>query len=159
MNTFQDKVVGYYKGLPIWAKGLTIIGGGVILYVVYKKLLAPVTSKTKKIYTTQQVGDIGTNIPYEPYQAQIDYRQLADAIFTYMDGVGTYENDIVNAIDECRNQNDWLKLQQAYGTRKVSSGYYFNSFTGTLKQCLANELDSYWINKIKNNLADKGISY
>jgi hypothetical protein len=161
----QQKIINYYKGLPTWGKGATIVGGGVILYLLYKKFLAsPKPFQTTRIRTTQQVQDIGNNMPYVPYVPVLDYGSLADDMFDAMNGYGTYEDDIMDVIKTLNNQNDWNRLQQAYGTRTLSAGYGLGwtgigSFKGSLKASLSNELSSYWMNQIKTELANRSINY
>lgn len=75
-----------------------------------------------------------------------------------MDGYGTDEEAIFAQFRRLKNNLDYQALKKAFGTRKISSGYYFNETTGNLSTLLRSELSSSDIAKINNILKSKGIS-
>jgi len=84
----------------------------------------------------------------------------ANKIFASMNGKGTYEDEIVAVFYKLFNDADFLALQKAFGTRTIESKVIFvDDFRGTLTQCLTDELDQGYLNKINNILKAKKIKY
>ena len=75
-----------------------------------------------------------------------------------MDGYGTGNSTIEDELKKLKSRSDWDKLVSAFGTRTISSGLgniFQSDFTGTLPECLNDELDSSELqsaNKILNKI-------
>lgn len=84
----------------------------------------------------------------------------ANKLFASMNGKGTYENEIVSVFYHIYNDADFLALQKAFGTKTIESRTYFvPDFRGTMIQCLADELDTDYTQKINKILKAKKIKY
>lgn len=157
-----NKLITQFKSLPKYGQVAIGIGGIVVVYLLYKRVFQSPTfksSKPKRLKTNQDIENVGNTIIYNPTPYVLDYNQLATDLFNAMDGLGTNVTNVKSTIEEMRNQKDWDALKNAFGTRTISSGYYFNSYKGNLKQCLTSELSSSDLNSIKDTLASKGISF
>jgi hypothetical protein len=156
-----NKLVIQFKSLPKWGQGAIVVGGVVVAYLLYKRFLAqPIFSSKhpKRLRTDKDIENQGNTIPYVPTPYVLDYNDLAKQMFDAFNGSGTDEDKVLSIIYEMRNQADWNALQKAYGVRKTS-GYFVSSFSGNLKATINDELSNYWIQKIKDTLATKNISY
>ena len=84
----------------------------------------------------------------------------ANKLFASMNGKGTYEEEIVGVFYKLQNDADFLAVQKAFGTRTILSKTYFvDDFRGTMTQCLTDELDQEWLDKINKILRTKKIKY
>ena len=135
-----------------------IIAGGVILalamgaYLVFKK---KDTSPTPPLPPPDGGGGNGGG---SGSGTSLDYNKMADTIFDAMDGYGTGNSTIEDELKKLKSRSDWDKLVSAFGTRTISSGWgniFQSDFTGTLPECLNDELDSSELqsaNKILNKI-------
>ena len=93
-----------------------------------------------------------------------DYLTIANNLFDIFNGygtVGTGANAVVAELKKLRSRSDWDKLVAAYGTRTVSSGtwnIFVSDFTGTLPECLRDELDSSELEDVNQELSRIGVS-
>ena len=93
-------------------------------------------------------------------QQSLSYRSLADALFEAMDGYGTNEDDIMGVFKNLRNQADFDALEQAYGSREVSSGrgnIFQSNYKGRLVGALKEELGSSDLADLNSLLRSKKI--
>jgi hypothetical protein len=93
-------------------------------------------------------------------QQSLSYRSLADALFEAMDGYGTNEDDIMGVFKNLRNQADFDALEQAFGSREISSGagnIFSSNYKGRLVGALKDELDSSELADLNSLLRSKKI--
>lgn len=131
-------------------KGLVTIGVllglGAIAYLVFKK---------KKDDKSGNGGSGSGGVT-----PTIDFNSMADKIFDAMDGYGTANTKIENELKRLQNKSDWDMLVSAFGTRTVSSGrgnIFSSDFTGTLPECLKDELDSAELSSANQILSKVGV--
>ena len=133
--------------------GGVILGLGMVAYLVFKKkgnYPAPVPLPPNP---DPYGGDNGVS--------NLDFRKMADSIFDAMDGYGTGNNTIENELKKLKSKSDWNALVSAFGTRTISSGtwnVFQDNFTGTLSDCLNDELDSDELDDVNEILNKIGVS-
>jgi hypothetical protein len=90
----------------------------------------------------------------------INFYNLADDLFSAMDGYGTDEQTIYDTFNKLGNQFDFAALVKAYGNRTLSSGFgnvFVPNFTGDLVASLKDELSGSEIATLNQILTSKGI--
>jgi len=105
-------------------------------------------------------GDTGGGFTDDPIG--LDYNALANTLYGYMNGYGTNYKKIFELLGMLSNQSDWNRLQNAYGTRTLSSGFgniFVDDYTGSLKGALYDELSSSEYKTAIKILTDKGITF
>lgn len=116
-------------------------------YKVYSKIYDAISKASK----TSDYDSQKDNLTYPNSW----YKEAAESMYAAMDGVGTDEQRIMSIISQLRNSDDWNALVSAYGYRKLHWGFY-KSFEGTLPQCLVDELNSTYLDKIRQHLTGIG---
>ena len=153
-----------FKSLPTWAKGIIAVGifgaVGVVFYTIYRKI----QSATDKKDDRQELNAINSELaqsPVKPTLSRASAEGMANIIFTAMDGWQTDEKSIYSQIHKVKNDADWLLLQKAYGTRKISSGRgnIAPDYTGTLSGALHEELDSAERQAVNAILRKNGVKF
>ena len=132
-----------------------VIAGGVVLalalgaYLVFKK---------KPVIPDDGVKPDDGTTPLQPSTNSLDYSQMADNLFNAMNGYGTGNTTIEEELKKLKSKSDWNNLVNAFGIRKISSGFgniFQGDFTGNLPECLNDELDQDELksaNKILNKI-------
>lgn len=95
--------------------------------------------------------------------SEIDEKMLpmANSLFDAMNGYGTGEDTIEKELKKLKSKADWDALVRAFGTRTISSGtwnVFQSDFTGTLPECLNDELDSSELESVNQILSKIGVS-
>lgn len=95
--------------------------------------------------------------------SEIDEKMLpmANSLFDAMNGYGTGEDTIKKELQKLKSKDDWDALVRAFGTRTISSGtwnVFQSDFTGTLPDCLNDELDSSELESVNQILSKIGVS-
>jgi hypothetical protein len=104
---------------------------------------------------TTEAGSTSATYPDSQFYAWAN--RLENAMFD----IGTDEDAIVSIISSLRNNADFLKLKQAFGTREYTGGFLpgFVSPDLTLDGWIQQELDGSDINELNTILSRKGITY
>jgi len=76
------------------------------------------------------------------------YKSLADTLYIAMDGAGTDEDSITDVFSQIKNDIDFVKLDQAFGTR---DGY-------TMTAWIRSEVSAYWISVYNSKLLSNGLT-
>lgn len=135
-----------------------VIAGGIILaiglgaYLVFKQKKQPQPLPTPDPFGGG--GDSGGG-------SSLNYSQMADTLYDAMDGYGTGNTTIETELKKLKSRYDWEALVRAYGTRTISSGWgniFQSDFTGTLPQCLNDELDSSELADVNTILNKIGVT-
>ena len=155
------------QGLPPWAKGAIVVGGVALgFYVIKQVVQAPRNLKegfgfrdeSKESYQEMdKLENAGGKATLTDSQAS----QIANQIHTALDGYGTDETSIVNAMKKIKNNLDFLKVKNKYDVRVVSSGR-FNpepNYKGNLPGALHSDMSTYWTDLINKNLKANGVTY
>jgi hypothetical protein len=90
----------------------------------------------------------------------LNYKSLADTLFEAMDGYGTNEDSITEVFSYLRNQADFDALENAFGSREISSGagnVFQKNYKGRLVGALKSELGSSEFSDLNNLLRSKKI--
>lgn len=138
-----------------------IIAGGVILALAMGAYLVFKNKGTSPIPNPLPPDGGGGNSGGSGSGASLDYNKMADTIFDAMDGYGTGNSTIEDELKKLKSRSDWDKLVSAFGTRTISSGWgniFQSDFTGTLPECLNDELDSSELESVNKILNKIGVS-
>ena len=99
-------------------------------------------------------------IPNPNTTKPLAYSSLADTLFEAMDGYGTDNDSITEVFRSLRNQADFDALEDAFGSRKISSGrgnIFQGDYKGRLIGALKDELDGEELADLNNLLRSKKI--
>jgi hypothetical protein len=176
--TRKNTAVQFYNSLPPWAKGVVVVGGLAITYVIIngivKKIKADASLKKERgtvDFQNQELQNI-INAGIRPTFPQSQYAQWADEIQNQFDGcdvspfsdsIGFFSNSgatLKSIVDNLENDADFLALQTAYDIRTYDQcGWWMGNVTGTLSKAVNDELATNEIAKINEILESKGITY
>ena len=155
-------VYQYYKDLPTWAKGVTVVGAGVGIFFGYKEL-----KKYQDKRKAQQAAaaflqtiqsDIDKSEKVRPAtKVETNYRQLADALHKALNQYNTDESGVYRVFAQMNNDTDVLKLVKAFGMRLNTTGLMPEA--QTLNAFIADVMNADEINQINYLLAGKAIKY
>lgn len=184
----DNKVYRFYTELPQWAKGVVIIGGLGITYVIgatiYKKLKFASSIKDmrdtikEQEKETRELEQQGLRATFHKSQ----YSAWANQIKTQYDGCdGSFARPILqfipptwvwdsmwsrsgamtaNIMSKLQNNLDFLNLSNAYDIQTYDQcGLFTGDFTGTLQQAILDELDENERKAINEIISKKGITY
>jgi len=172
MKLDKAAVIGYYKDLPTWAKGVVVVGGLFIVYAVGKKVLRIVFPDASSLRNQQLAKNIAQEIArLKRTQTQTfadsQYQVFANSIYEGMRYcAGDDYGGVESTMKKMMNDLDVALLIQAYGFRRracfgIDAGGTDDLFT-SVKAELGNEwggLTSYRVTNINNEWARKGITY
>ena len=132
---------------------------GLALYRILQKDLQNLINKRKNEKIWDREIDENKKLTYKPSQ----YLTWADSLQAAFDPGwldGTDEETIYRILKKLKNNNDWLELQKAYGTREYSSNFTgFPSKKITLVKALNEELDGDEKKYINLIFANRKITY
>lgn len=169
----KNQVYQYYKDLPSWAKGVVVVGGGLILFLVGKRVYKAVFPNEAERKNRQLFNDVAKEI--NNYQnaglkasfVDSQYETFANTIYNSMrfasgDDYATVEL----TMKRMKNNLDVAKLIKAFGKRQdyffgIPTGDPMDLFTYIQKE-LGNEylgLTNYRVRNINSDWSKKGITY
>ena len=182
----DSKVFKVYQELPQWAKGVVVVGGLVVTYIVgntiYKRIKAFSDSADAQNKLRQLEDDLDKKLKQgqQPTFSSTQYNNFADSIQTLFEGCD-YTTPIIpvptswilnvgwsnsgaslfNILYQFNNDVDFLALQKAFATRTISKGWYCGGdYTNvTLSQAVNKQLNSQEIYAINKLLTQKNITY
>ena len=168
-----NKVYSYYKELPDWAKGVVVVGGGLVAFLVIRKVFKVVFPSEKQRRNQQLTQNVNTEIRNLEFQGQkpsyseSQYLTFANTIFNgirycWGDDYGTVEE----TMKRMKNDLDVAKLIKAFGRRRracfgIPTGGeddLFTSIQAELGQDFGG-LTNYRVDRINNDWKKKGITY
>lgn len=163
LNTGGTGNVSYFseRGLKI----VMLIGGAIGLVVLYRALggfIAQQSAMRENQDASNELDKLNENPHTKQKITKYQAQQIANAIFTAMDGYTTNENAIYTSFRQLKNNADFLAVSKAFGTRKISSGrwnFVVNDMEGTLTQCLQDELGDDERKKVNEILKSKKIRF
>jgi hypothetical protein len=169
----QNKVFQYYQELPPWAKGVVVVGGGLVAYLVLRRVynaVFPSKEERRNQALTQNVNSEIRNMQSQgvkPSFADSQYDTFANTIYNGMrycvgDDYGTVEV----TLKKMKNDLDVAKLLKAFGNRQdycfgIPASGKLDLFTYVQKE-LGNEwggLTNYRVRNINADWKKKGITY
>ena len=181
----QNKSFQVYEDLPQWARGVVVVGGLVVLYIVgntiYKKIQTLSSSADSQNKLNQVSTDLNTKINQgqQPTFNSTQYNNFADSIAAAFSGcdwsspvfpistsiplIGGYSNSgasLYNILYQFNNDVDFLALQKAFGTRTITKGFICGGDYKdvTLSAAVQNQLNSVELSGINDLLAKRNIS-
>jgi len=167
------KVYQYYKDLPPWAKGVVVVGGALVVYLVGSRVYRAVFPTE----TQRKNRELEKNIDSEISKLQgngkkasysdSNYNTFANTIYNSMRfAVGDDYSTVESTLKRMKNDLDVAKLVKAFG---VKQDYFFGLPTGDkmdlftyIQKELGNEyggLTNYRVKRINEDWSKKGISY
>jgi hypothetical protein len=162
----------YYKDLPAWAKGVALVGAGVIVYFVgyriYKYAFPSNAEKRNKELANNIQSEIikAKEQGLTPSYADSNYNTMANTIYNSMRyAVGDNYGLVVDTMKNMKNNLDVAKLIKAFGMKQ---DYVFGLPEGSPKDLftfvqseLGNEygVANFRIKSINSDWAKKGITY
>lgn len=169
----ENKVYGYYKELPPWAKGVIVVGGGLVAFLVLRRVykgLFPSEDERKNRELALNVGNeinVLTNQGVKQTYPDSQYNTFANTIYNGMrycagDDYGTVES----TMKKMMNDLDVAKLIRAFGKRQdycfgIPTSGELDLFTYVQKE-LGNDwggITNYRVKRINEDWKKKGIKY
>lgn len=177
----------YYKDLPAWAKGVTVVAVLGIAFLIYERTRKAIKKEggvaDDKNTVRQQTNELnqlesqGVRKSYPDSQ----YLSWANAITKSFEGcdvspatlilpvdtTGVWRHNfsgsgaaLGNILAKCKNEADVLALNTAYGIRTYDQcGIGTGDVTGNLTTAVRDELDASEINALNKYLKTKNISF
>ena len=139
------------KNIPPWAQGAVIViitaGVGLLSYRIWKGIKNKQSqqgSLQEDRENNQQLNVLNSNNATKQTISADQAAQMANQLFSAMDGYGTDFKAIFSVFSQMKNDADFLAVSNAYGIREISSGKLNPepNFTGTMSGALATELGS-----------------
>jgi hypothetical protein len=165
----------YYKDLPSWAKGVVVVGGGLVVYLGVTSIIRKINKSKETAKSMQEVDSANSELQAEirsgkkPTINKTTAEAISNGIISASNDCGTDEKLIFSQFDKVNNQADILLLVQVFGLRKkircVFSDDPRESFMSaytppmSLSAMLNSELDTTQLQTLNNKLATKGIKY
>jgi hypothetical protein len=143
---------------------IIMIGGALIgAYVLYRALSGFVSNQSgrqENQSASDELDRLNQNSTTRQKLTNYQAEQLANKLFTAMNGLGTEESAVNGVFYQLKNNADFLAVSKAFGIRTLNSGtYVVKNFKGTMTQCLNDELDSGERFKVNNILKAKKIRF
>jgi hypothetical protein len=164
-----------FNTLPDWAKGtIAVIGVASLVYAgwLIKKGIDKFKENRDERQEDKAQKDELENLEEQGIQPTISDATafgLCNTIQSLLDGceLSGSEEEVVNQIlASVKNQADWVKLQQKFGTRTIDNcGWGTGDTSYDLRSLLTDQLDSVdwafnlYLTKLKNGLQAKGITF
>lgn len=166
------KLYDYYLDLPPWARGVVVIGGALVVYLVGSRLVKAVfpsaeERKNKELWKNidREIIDARNNGQKESY-VESQYKTFANTIYESMRyAVGDDYGTVVETMKKMKNDIDVAKLIKAFDVRQ---DYFFGLPEGSPKDLftfvqseLGQELGvfNFRIDQINSDWKKKGITY
>jgi hypothetical protein len=167
------KVYQYYKDLPPWAKGVVVVGGAVVVYLVGSRVyraVFPTEAQRKNRELEKNIDSEISKLQGNGKKASFsdsNYNTFANTIYNSMRfAVGDDYSTVESTLKRMKNDLDVAKLVKAFG---VKQDYFFGLPTGDkmdlftyIQKELGNEyggLTNYRVKRINEDWSKKGISY
>jgi len=173
----ENKALGFWNGLPTWAKGVIAVGGlgiiGYTGYTIYKN-----AQKKKELADAKKQADVAQG-EVEQLQQQgqsathsdSEFEGLAERLVQAMNDCGTDEEAVYDVFRQIKNGVDIRKLVSIFGVRyytpcAATSPISYTkwlwddkSFGGNISAWLGYDLTSSEIAKINSILKGNGVNY
>lgn len=168
-----NKVYQYYKELPPWAKGAVVVGGGLVAFLVLKRVYKAVFPTEAEIRNKALERNIDSEISKmqgsgkKPTFSDSNYNAFANTIYNSMRfAAGDSYSNVESTMKRMQNDLDVAKLIKAFGTRQdyffgLPAGNPMDLFTYVQKE-LGNDwggLTGYRVTRINEDWKKKGIKY
>ena len=167
------KVYQYYKDLPPWAKGVVVVGGALVVYLVGSRVyraVFPTEAQRKNRELEKNIDSEISKLQGNGKKASFsdsNYNTFANTIYNSMRyAVGDDYATVVSTLKRMQNDLDVAKLIKAFGLKQdyffgIPAGDKMDLFTYIQKE-LGNEyggFTNYRVTQINEDWKKKGISY
>jgi hypothetical protein len=175
----KKTILKVYEDLPNWARGVVVVGGLAVVYIVGSTIYRKVTSITSAVDEQRKLNQMNDDLNKKlknGQQATYDdsqYNIFADEATVAFNGFrldiipcSTYLGlfcqsntfrELRPVIEKLQNDVDFLKLQQAFGTRTITKP--ITDITKTLPELVRYQLNHYEIERLNTIMSDNGITY
>ena len=167
------KVYQYYKDLPPWAKGVVVVGGAVVVYLVGSRVyraVFPTDAQRKNRELEKNIDSEISKMQGNGKKASFsdsNYNTFANTIYNSMRfAIGDDYGTVESTLKRMKNDLDVAKLIKAFGLKQdfffgLPAGDKMDLFTFVQKE-LGNEyggLTNYSVKRINEYWSKKGILY
>jgi len=167
------KAYQYYKDLPPWAKGVVVVGGAVVVYLIGSKVyraVFPTEAQRKNRELEKNIDSEISKMQNNGKKASFsdsNYNTFANTIYNSMRfAIGDDYGTVESTLKRMKNDLDVAKLIKAFGLKQdyffgLPAGDKMDLFTYVQKE-LGNEyggLTNYRVKKINEDWRKKGITY
>ena len=167
------KVYQYYKDLPPWAKGVVVVGGAVVVYLVGSRVyraVFPTDAQRKNRELEKNIDSEISKMQGNGKKASFsdsNYNTFANTIYNSMRfAIGDDYGTVEYTLKRMKNDLDVAKLIKAFGLKQdfffgLPAGDKMDLFTFVQKE-LGNEyggLTNYRVKRINEDWSKKGILY
>jgi len=144
-----------------------VLIGGYLLYTFIKKRNPNPNPNPNPTNPTDPTDPTTDPNPPNPSTTDLTGNQvmkIANDLFEAMDNYGTdwdSTTGVTTSFQKIKTNNDFDNLVSAFGTRTLNCGTgnpFCSDFTGNLKECLRDELDSSEITEVNDILRRNGVS-
>ena len=158
---------GLWTRMPLWAKGIIVVGGAYVAYKVGKNLidksrLDENTRDDKQEQDGWNASFIEDSQNKKPTLSKTQMKQMANKIENCLDGYGTRDYDLKQTFKKIMNNADFSGVNAAFGIRTIEAGQGIGWMSGhekgTMTQVMQ-EADSATLDSINKDLKKKGIKY
>jgi threonine synthase len=171
MKQISKSVGGTSKGLwaamPLWAKGLIVVGGAFAVYKISKNLIGE--SRLDKTTRDNKQEEDGWNQELinesnknKPTLSPAQMKSIANSIEAALDGYGTRDAQLISLFKQIKNNADFAGVNAAFGIRTIEAGRGIGWLAGHEKGTLVKviqEADNSTLETINKDLQKKGIKY
>jgi len=168
LKNISTSTSGVFAKLPIWAKGVIIIGGAYVLYklgkgVIDKLGLSPEARDQNQEEQGWNQDLISDSAKTPPTLTKAQMKQIANKIENLLDGYGTRDADLITTFKNAiKNNADFAGVNVAFGVRTIEAGrgigWISGDEKGTLTQVIQ-EAAAATLSAINADLQKKGIKY
>lgn len=148
----------FWNNLSSMQKVFVIVIAIILLWVFWNTLQGYYMTAKNTLQNTGEMAGLQSQGITPTYTAA-QYSDMADSLFTAMDGYGTNEDKIYAVFNKLRNDADFIKLDQAFGVRGATDDLFGFYAATDLQGWIIDDLDSSEITKLNNILRKKGISH
>ena len=167
------KAYQYYKDLPPWAKGVVVVGGAVVVYLIGSKVyraVFPTEAQKKNRELEKNIDSEISKMQNNGEKASFsdsNYNTFANTIYNSMRfAIGDDYGTVESTLKRMKNDLDVAKLIKAFGLKQdfffgLPAGDKMDLFTFVQKE-LGNEyggLTNYRVKRINEDWSKKGILY
>ena len=167
------KAYQYYKDLPPWAKGVVVVGGAVVVYLIGSKVyraVFPTEAQKKNRELEKNIDSEISKMQGNGKKASFsdsNYNTFANTIYNSMRfAIGDDYGTVESTLKRMKNDLDVAKLIKAFGLKQdfffgLPAGDKMDLFTFVQKE-LGNEyggLTNYRVKRINEDWSKKGILY
>lgn len=159
---------GLWSAMPLWAKGIIVVGGAFVIYKVAKKTIGKTRLDENTRDDKQEVDGwnqdlINDSAEKKPTLSKTQMKQIANKIEHTLDGYGTRDYDLKMVFkNSIKNNADFAGVNAAFGVRTIEAGYGIGWASaperGTMTQCMQ-EADSATLDYINKLMKQRGIKY